>query len=88
MREGGGEIPTEENGVLGDGSVRFWDMATGSVRNTLRGYSSNVYSVAFSPEGSTLASGSDNTILFWDVVTGTVRSQLTGHDGNIGSVCF
>ncbi|MBN3923809.1 MAG: ribosome assembly protein 4, partial [Nostoc sp. NMS4] len=39
--------------------------------NTLEGHSSTVFSVGFSPDGKTLASGSgDNTIKLWDVSTG------------------
>ncbi|MEH2135702.1 nSTAND1 domain-containing NTPase, partial [Nostoc sp.] len=48
--------------------------------NTLEGHSSGVYSVVFSPDGKTLASGSyDNTIKLWDVSTGKAIKTLTGH---------
>ena len=76
-------------GVLGDGTVRFWNMATSSVINTLRGHSSGAYSVAYSPDGSTLASGnSDGTVRLWDVATGTLRSQLRGHSSGAYSVAY
>ena len=91
LASGVGDISVRDDvsdDVSGDGTVRFWDIATGSVINTLRGHSSDVYSIAYSPDGSTLASGSDSTILLWDVATGTLRNQLTGHGDSIRSVAF
>ena len=39
-----------------------------------------VLSVAFSPDGTTLASGAaDNTIRLWDVASGQERRRLEGH---------
>ncbi|MEH2243681.1 hypothetical protein [Nostoc sp.] len=57
--------------------------------NTLEGHSSSVYSVGFSPDGKTLASGSnDKTIKLWDVSTGKAIKTLTGHSSTVLSVGF
>ena len=49
-----------------------------------------VYSVSFSPDGGTIASGSlDDTIRLWDAATGAHRRPtLTGHTGWVFSVSF
>jgi len=51
-----------------DGSVRFWDPATGKEVGRLLGHRWRVLSIAFSGDGKKLISGSDDgTALIWDV---------------------
>ena len=81
------DAPT--NAPWGGASIRFWDVATGTLKNTLIGHTDEVLSVAFSPDGNTLATGSeDSTIRLWDADTGTLKNTLIGHTHPVESVAF
>lgn len=57
--------------------------------NTIAGHTKKVLGVAFSPHGSTLASGGyDNIIHLWDVWTGKSKKTLRGHTAGVSSVAF
>ncbi|WGV24023.1 hypothetical protein [Halotia branconii] len=61
----------------------------GSERNRLEGHNRDVWSVSFSPDGKTLASGSyDKTIKLWNLETGKQIRTLSGHDNFVISVSF
>jgi WD40 repeat protein len=48
-----------------------------------------VRSVAWSPDGTKIASGSDDkTVKVWNTQTGQCASTLTGHNETVRSVCF
>ncbi|WP_096665096.1 WD40 domain-containing protein, partial [Dolichospermum compactum] len=56
---------------------------------TLKGHSSSVLSVAYSPDGQAVASGSsDNTIKLWNVNTGNLLQTLTGYLSLVRSVAY
>ncbi|MEU2391375.1 hypothetical protein [Streptomyces sp. NPDC007369] len=59
------------------------------LRRSLRGHGDRVTKVAFSPDGSTLASSSaDRTVRLWDVDTGRPGPVLKGHADQVWSVAF
>ena len=62
-----------------DGTILLWDPSTGEQRDSLSVHSGRyIYSVAFSPDGQTLASaGEDGRVCFSDPQNGTLRRSLT-----------
>ena len=90
---GNGEIAYSPDGtklvVASDIGVWVYDSQTGVELDLFIGPTGNFNSVAFSPDGKTIASGSrDNTISLWDVDTAKEKGILKGQTGIVYSVAF
>jgi WD40 repeat protein/serine/threonine protein kinase len=70
------------------GEVYLWDARHGTRLHTLTGHGGAVLGVAFSPDGTRLATASlDRTVRLWDVATGKELQQLP-HAHWVRSVAF
>jgi WD40 repeat protein/class 3 adenylate cyclase len=66
-----------------DTKAVVWDASTGERLLTLSGHRSRVWDVEFSPDGSLMATGSeDGTAAIWDGETGERLHTLPGHEAN------
>ncbi|KAH8601786.1 hypothetical protein B0O99DRAFT_562479, partial [Bisporella sp. PMI_857] len=60
-----------------------------TLQQTLEGHWGRVKSVAFSPDGQRVVSGSDDeTIRLWDAATGALQQTLKGHSDWVNSAAF
>jgi WD40 repeat protein/class 3 adenylate cyclase len=69
---------------LEDGTVHFFDVATGKMIAGTGAHSAGVTRMAFSPDSRTVIStGDDALAILWNPATGVPLERLTGHAGRI-----
>jgi hypothetical protein len=68
-----------------DTTVRLWDLATGNELLRFQDHGSSATSLAFTPDGKSLAGGMrDTTVLIWDLTPGLRRVGLPAKDFGVG----
>lgn len=77
------------SGSDGSGSSSSQPRADMQAVTNLSGHSATVWAMAFSPDGTKLASaGGDNTVRLWDVPNGKSLGELQGHRDAVRAVRF
>jgi len=67
----------------------LWRLCQDESKRTLIGHEGAIHSVAFSPDGSMLATGGkDKTVRLWDMRTGKQLAGLSAHADAVNSVAF
>jgi len=71
------------------GKVAIYRTGNGHVDMELKGHTQLVNQVAFSPDGKTIATASnDNSVRLWDAQTGSALKTLSGHQGRVTHIAF
>ena len=85
----GRTIRDRATGTSGRQRLKLWDTRTGRELVTLSGGGAAICSLAFSPDGRTLASGGvDGEVKLWDVATAQELISLVGHTGAVRCTAF
>lgn len=72
-----------------DGSIKVWDLMSGTVLINFQGHKSAITILQFDSEGTRLVSGSrDSNIIFWDLVGETGLFKLRSHKDQITGIWF
>lgn len=71
-----------------DGTIRLWDVATGGQIAVLGDRAAPAYTLAFSPDGRLLASGSGSAVVLWDAAISGPVGRFEGHTGSVRALAF
>jgi WD40 repeat protein len=81
--------PDDKLVASGETVVTLWDRSTRKAVATPDGHKGAIMSIAFSPDGRTLATASlDHTVKLWSIEIGQEVATLKGHRGPVSGLAF
>ncbi|KAG1885228.1 WD40-repeat-containing domain protein [Suillus subluteus] len=88
LATGGRELPQNRTGD-NKSPIKIWDAKTGNLVAILKGHTHWVMSLAWTPDGERLISGShDDSIRIWDTTTWKQIALLDGHTNAVESIAI
>ncbi len=86
---GTADLPGGHPDPRGDFTAQVWDARTGAPLQTYRGHIDSINAIAWSPDGTKIASASyDRTVQVWDARTATLRFAYHGHSDHVWAVAW
>jgi len=80
---------TDANGNITGSKLVVWEVATGKELCRLEGHAGDAWTLGYSPDSKSLASGGeDKTVRLWDLATGKETKRLEGHHSAVGCVAY
>ncbi len=79
------------SGVGSDNAIRFWDASSGELQRKIEDYKNNLFPVALSRDGRSIATGSPEdrkSVRLVDVTLGSVKRSFANHNSWIRAVAF
>jgi len=74
---------------VADGIIRMWDINNGKLARSFFGHSRSVSSMAITPDGKYIVSGSwDKTIKLWNINSGEDVRTFEGHSRSVSSIAI
>lgn len=75
--------------VTSNNSVKVWNATTGQTLLTYNKHSGQVYALAWSPDGKSIASGGDDhSVRVWNIATGQTTLVYRGHSNSIFKIAW
>lgn len=83
-------VQTVDNIAGADGALKVWDTRTGKLIHTFEGHLAGISTIAWSPDGETIATGADDKLIrLWNVLTGKAHPKtFSGHHNYVYSLAF
>jgi WD40 repeat protein len=76
------------SGSSRDKTIKIWS-TRGALLRVLKAHAGAITALAFSPDGTKLASGSqDKAVILWDVTTGNAEDSFAGNTGWVNALAF
>ena len=81
--------PTQSLMASAGETIRLWDLQGNPVGLPIEGHEETINTVAFTPDGQRLISGSDDrTIRIWDLQGNPVGHPIEGHTDDVNAIAF
>jgi len=74
--------------VSQNGTIRFYDLNANFLKKKIDDFTLQIYSIAYTPDGSSIVTGNMARISFWNSNTGKLEKTIDGLKKNVNTLAF